>query len=208
MTTAIPVPLIANSHLIPAPPVINTDNEKVEFEDEEEIPQEDKYIKCVQEIQGIFSKGYSVANGKALTAFIQKQRSLVLELMLQSFMNRPDPKMGDSLNTLLGQMEKSVRDDTKEQLKAKEMETTRETFELFRKSMSAVIDGSIVMPTFGMQALVLDPMKPVLDAKTAAIKPEELQQGNILVDHKKIEAALAASDPNKPGNEIVISPAK
>lgn len=208
MTTAIPVPLIANSHLIPAPPIIDTDNEKVEFEDEEEIPQEDKYIKCVQEIQGIFSKGYSVANGKALTAFIQKQRSLVLELMLQSFMNRPDPKMGDSLNTLLGQMEKSVRDDTKEQLKAKEMETTRETFELFRKSMSAVIDGSIVMPTFGMQALVLDPMKPVLDAKTAAIKPEELQQGNILVDHKKIEAALAASDPNKPGNEIVIVPAK
>lgn len=208
MTAPTPLPLVANSHLIPAPPVINTDNEKVEFEDEEDIPQADKYMKCVQEIQGIFAKGYSVSNGKALTAFIQKQRSLVLELMLQSFMNRPDPKMGDSLNTLLAQMEKSVRDDTKEQLKAKEMETSRETFELFRRSMSAVIDGSIVMPTFGASALVLDPMKPLMDPKAAAIKPEELQQGNILVDHKKIEAQLAASDPNKPGNEIAVSPTK
>lgn len=205
-TAAIPAPLLANSHLIPAPPVINTDNEKVEFEDEEEIPQEDKYIKCVQDIQGIFAKGYTPDNGKFLINYIQKQRSLILELMLQSFMNRPDPKMGDSLNTLMGQMEKSVRDDTKEQLKAKEMETSRETFELFRKSMTAVIDGSIVMPTFGMSSLVLDPMKPLLDPKKADIKPEELQQGNILVDHKKIEAQLAASDPNKPGNEIVAPP--
>lgn len=193
------------NHLIPPPPIVNTDNEVVEFEDEEDITKPDKFMKCVQDIQAIFAKGYSPENGKTLTSFIQKQRTLILELMLQSFMNRPDPKMGDSLNTLMAQMEKSVRDDTKEQLKAKEMETSRETFELFSKSMAAVIDGKLSMPTFGMTSLVLDPMKPLLSTEEAKIKPEELQQGNVLVDDKKLEAKIAEQDAiAKGGQEIVI----
>lgn len=204
----IPAPkLVDTNHLTPAPPIINTENEVVEFEDEEDIPQEDKYMKCVQDIQDIFKKGYSPDNGKRLVDFVQKQRSLILELMLQSFMNRPDPKMGDSLNTLMAQIEKSVRDDRKEALKAKELETSKETFELFSKSLGAVINGHIAIPTFGMQSLVLDPMKSIMSPDVAKIKPEELLQGNILVDHKKIEETLIASDPTKTGNEIVTQPA-
>lgn len=197
-------PPVHAHHFIPAPPVIKTENETVEFEDE----SPDKYMKCVGDIQSIFAKGYTPENGKILVDYVQKQRTLILELMLQQFMKRPDPKMGDSLNTLMGQIEKSVRDDRKEALKAKEMETSKETFELFAKSLSAVIDGKISIPTFGASSLLLDPLQTLIDPLKAKIKPEELVQGNVLVNDKEIEATILAEKQQTQGTEIALPPAK
>ena len=179
------------NHLIMPPCTVNTENISVQVIPETKEQKKEKYINCVLNIQKLFTKGYSKETGNELVLYLQKQRSLILELMLENFMNRPDPKMGDSLNTLMGQMEKSVRDDRKESIKAKEMETSRETFALFAKSLSAVMDGSLVIPDFGPTSLLLDPMKPLLDQTEAKIKPEELVMGNVLVDDKKIEQAIA-----------------
>lgn len=183
-------PVLTN-HLNAPPPVIDTTNEKVEFELEKDIvPELTKHEKCVLEIQEIFNKGYTPDNGNKLVNYIQKQRSLLIEIMIGNFMKRPDPKMADAMNTLLGQMEKSVRDDRKEALKAKEMETSKETFELFSKSLNAVIDGRIHIPTFGKQSLLLDPLKPLIAPEEAKFKPGEFAIGPQTIDTKSIEIKL------------------
>ena len=199
--------LLAN-HLIAAPTHVNLENEEIEFEPETEEEKTNKYIDCVRGIQGIFAKGYSKQNGDDLINYLQKQRSLILELMLENFMRRADAKMGDAINTLMSQMEKSVRDDRKEAMKAKEMETSKETFALFAKSLSAVTDGTLVIPNFGPSSLLLDPMKPLVDANKEKIKPEELQMGNILVDDKKIEQEIAQEQQAHQGNELTTEPDK
>ena len=190
------------NHLIPPPPVIDLTNTPIVVEEETEEEKTNKYIDCVVSIQKIFAKGYSEKNGDELITYIQKQRSLILELMLENFMRRADPKMGDAINTLMSQMEKSVRDDRKEAVKAKEMETSKETFALFAKSLAAVTDGSLIIPNFGPASLLLDPMKPLVDHKAEKIKPEELVQGNILVDAKAIEQQIATDNASYVGQEI------
>lgn len=193
---------LLTNHLIMPPCTVNVENEVIEFEPETEEDKTNKYIDCVQSIQGLFAKGYSKETGQELIVYLQKQRSLILELMLDNFMRRADAKMGDAINTLMSQMEKSVRDDRKEAVKAKEMETSKETFALFAKSLSAVTDGSLIIPNFGPSSLLLDPMKALVDSKEAKIKPEELLMGNILVDDKPIEEQILADNIATLGNEI------
>lgn len=179
--------LISNNHLTPPHIKVNTENTKINFNETEEIS---KHEKCILDIQNIFNKGYTPANGNQLINYIQKQRTLLIEIMLNNFMKRPNPKMADSMNTLLAQMEKSVRDDRKEAVKAKEMETSKETFELFSKSLNAVIDGRIHIPTFGKQSLILDPLKPLLPPEQTKFKPGEFVVGRQEIDLKPIEAKM------------------
>lgn len=196
---------LLTNHLILPPCVINTDNPEIDTEVISEEEKTNKYIDCVLNIQQLFSKGYSKENGDALINYLQKQRSLILELMLDNFIKKPNPKMADSINTLMAQMEKSVRDDRNEAMKAKAMETSKETFALFAKSLSAVIDGTLEIPNFGPSSLLLDPMKQLVDDNEAKIKPEELVMGVVQVDDKAIEQSIIA-DSNaviSGGQEIV-----
>lgn len=176
--------LLSNNHLTPPLIKVDVENTEIKFDNTKELS---KHEKCVLDIQNIFDKGYTPSNGNLLINYIQKQRTLLIEIMLDNFMKRPNPKMADSMNTLLAQMEKSVRDDRKEAVKAKEMETSKETFELFSKSLNAVIDGRIHIPTFGEQSLLLDPLKPLIAPSDAKFKPGEFQLGRQEIDIKPIE---------------------
>ena len=75
--------IVTITHLTPNPPVIDTSNEPfvVETPEQKRLKQQ----KCIAEIQGIFNNGYSFENGGKLVEFIQKQRSLLIEILFESF---------------------------------------------------------------------------------------------------------------------------
>jgi hypothetical protein len=95
------------------------------------------------------------------------------------------------INTLIGQLEKSVRDDKKEKARAKEMEDNKTSFAAFVNALNEVANGKLVIPNYGDMGIILDPLKPVtqLDSETM-IKAEELAQGLIVVDSKEIEESF------------------
>lgn len=180
----------------------NFSNEVVEYDDTREELYKTKVKDCIKDIQSIFDAGYSPENGAKLVSYIQRQRSLLAEVMLRKFVDKPDPKMADAMNTLFGQMEKSVRDDRKEIVQGKQMETSRETFELFSKTLRAVTEGELKIPDFGSQSLMLDPMQPLMDEKEARIRPGELITGRQAVDIKPIEAQLQDINNSDIGEEL------
>lgn len=190
------------SHLQEVSTRPNLSNEIIPFNEEKEELYKTRAKECVKEIQSIFEAGYSPENGNRLVSYIQRQRSLLAEVMLRKFVEKPDPKMADAMNTLLGQMEKSVRDDRKEIMQGKQMETSRETFELFSKTLGAVIDGQIKMPDFGTQSLMLDPMQPLMSETEAKIKPGELIVGRHVIDVNPIEAQLQEIRDADVGEEL------
>ena len=108
------------THLTPNEPIVDVSNGPIE---EIVITKEDRHAKCIKDIQSIFDKGYSEDNGSNLIKFLQKQRSLLIEIMIESFLAKPNSKMADALNTTIAQMEKSVRDDRKAADRAKELQT-------------------------------------------------------------------------------------
>lgn len=179
------------THLNQITPRVNTNNDPFELNSQ--------HTECVKSIQNIVNRGYSQKNGAELIDYIQRQRSVILEVMVTCFSNKPTPAMADSMNTLIGQMEKSVRDERKEALKAKELETSKETFELFRHALENVVSGVIQMPTFGQQSLELDPLGG--DSKeTFEFKEGEFDMGVKIVDTKQIEAQLAEAQSSTEGS--------
>lgn len=190
------------SHLSSVEPIIDTGNEIVYIEDEKEETIETKQSKCIKDIQSIFDKGYTPENGGLLINYLQKQRSMLIEIMVNNFINRPCAKMADALNTTLAQMEKSVRDDRKETDRAKELQTSKETWDLFTKSLTAVMDGQLKVPTFGKIGLVLDPLKNEIDDFEDEIKDSELSQGIEKLDIKAIENVVLAQLAPPSGSEI------
>lgn len=178
-------PELDSSHLDYQTPRVDTSNEKIQYKPE----VKPEHIACVKGIQDIVNRGYSQTNGAELINYIQRQRSVILEVMVECFSKKPTPSMADSMNTLIGQMEKSVRDERKEALKAKELETSKETFELFRRSLEHVLDGSIHMPTFESASLTLDPLADT-DSSQFEFKEGEFDMGVKVVDTKKIEEQL------------------
>lgn len=179
------------THLNQVTPRINTANDPFELNH--------KHTECVKSIQSIVNRGYSQKNGAELIDYIQRQRSVILEVMVSCFADRPTPAMADSMNTLIGQMEKSVRDERKEALKEKEMETSKETFELFRHALDNVISGGIKMPTFGQSSLELDPLGQG-NNEAFEFKEGEFDMGVKVVDTKKIEAQLAEAQSSTEGS--------
>lgn len=182
------------SHLDYQTPRVNTSNDIIQYNQDTSA----EHITCVKEIQAIVNRGYSQSNGAELINYIQRQRSTILEIMVSCFAKKPTPSMADSMNTLFGQMEKSVRDERKEALKAKELETSKETFELFRRSLENVIDGTIKMPTFEAKSLTFDPLST--DKSQFEFKDGEFDMGVKVVDTKEIEEQLQAIQSTTEGS--------
>lgn len=178
-------------------PTVNVDlsNKTVDFSSS----PENRHKQCIDEIHHILGKGYSPATGNQLIEYLQRQRAILVEVIVENFLQKPNPKMADAVNTLLAQMEKSVRDDRKEALKGKELETSRETFELFSQSLTAVLNGEIKLPTFAHASLELDPLKEENKNDFEFTKGEFIT-GHHLIDTKDIEKQLEEAKYSSEGS--------
>lgn len=171
------------------------------YEDEdEEVPQgpmddrlkhEKEKDELIFQLQSILNAGHSVDNENSLIKLVQNQRRLLLDIATQTFIHKPNnPKLLDSINTLLGQMEKTVRDDRKERLRDRELEDNRANFATFVTALNEITAGKIVMPTFETHSINLDPLSDDIaepEDPDEAIRDEELHQGRQILDSKKIE---------------------
>lgn len=164
--------------------------------DEFKLVQEKEKDQLIADIQLILNSDHSIENEKSLLNIVQKQRKLILDIATQTFISKPNnPKLMDSINTLLGQMEKSVRDDRKERLKDKELEDNKANFATFLNALNEVTAGRLVMPTFSSISLSLDPFGEndkifETDNPDEEITQEEMKQGRQILDSKKIEEAF------------------
>jgi hypothetical protein len=146
----------------------------------------------ISNINAILKKDQNSETENELINLVQKQRTLLLDIATQTYISKPSNcKLLDSINTLIGQLEKSVRDSRKEVQKAKEMEDNKTSFAAFVNALNEVANGKLVIPNYGDMGIILDPLKPVtqLDSETM-IKAEELAQGLIVVDSKEIEESF------------------
>lgn len=146
----------------------------------------------ISNINAILKKDQNAETENELINLVQKQRTLLLDIATQTYISKPSNcKLLDSINTLIGQLEKSVRDSRKEVQKAKEMEDNKTSFAAFVNALNEVANGKLVIPNYGDMGIILDPLKPVtqLNPETQ-IKPEELDQGLIIVDSKQIEESF------------------
>ena len=146
----------------------------------------------ISNINAILKKDQNTETENELINLVQKQRTLLLDIATQTYISKPSNcKLLDSINTLIGQLEKSVRDDKKEKARAKEMEDNKTSFAAFVNALNEVANGKLVIPNYGDMGIILDPLKPVtqLNSETM-IKAEELAQGLIVVDSKEIEESF------------------
>ena len=73
----------------------------------------------IKNINSILKKDPTRETEDELINLVQKQRTLLLDIATQTYISKPSNcKLLDSINTLVSQLEKSVRDDRKEKAKA------------------------------------------------------------------------------------------
>jgi hypothetical protein len=116
---------------------------------------------------------------------IQQNRALLLNYAMQQYLAKPtSASLLEGVSSLIGHMEKTVRDNRKEKAKKKEGETNVLAFNEMLEAMKTISSGVISLPVFDMSGYLLDPTKSLLDptADIAPIKPGELVQGMQLVD--------------------------
>ena len=164
---------------------------------ENALPQEIEKDALIKEIQDILNAGHSVSNEASLLNIVQKQRKLILDIATSTFLKKPNnPKLMDSINTLLGQMEKSVRDDRKERLRDRELEDNKANFATFVNALNEVANGRLTLPTFSNTSLNLDPLGDpngtffVTDDPDDEISDAEKYQGRQILDSKKIQESF------------------
>lgn len=174
-------------------PPVKSDNRLVQEKQKDEL---------IAQIQKILSGGHSTEGEHTLLNIVQKQRGLILDIATQTFISKPNnPKLLDSINTILAQMEKSVRDDRKERLKDRELEDNKANFATFVNALNEVTAGRLVLPTFESVPLALDPFKGRSvfepDDPDEEISEEEKFQGRQILDSKKIEESFEIDPEQK-----------
>jgi hypothetical protein len=120
-----------------------------------------------------------------LVEAIQNSRALMLKYAMQQYLSKPSSaSLLEGVSSLLGHMEKVVRDNRKEKAKKKEGETNVLAFNQMLEAMKTISSGAVTLPVFDMSGFMLDPNKSLLEGNkdAAPIKPEELVQGNSIVD--------------------------
>jgi len=121
----------------------------------------------------------------SLADSLQKHRALLLKFATLAYMKKPSSAMLlSSITSLVGAMEKAIRDDRKERAKKEENASNQFSFSQIVESLNAIAAGAVVTPTFELTSFILDPTKSLMDIADGfkPIKPEELVQGNTLVD--------------------------
>lgn len=143
----------------------------------------------IQSISDILGKPQTTETENELITLVQQQRRLLLDIATTTFIKKPNnPKLLDSINTILAQIEKTVRDDRKEKLKNKELEDNKVSFGAFVNALNEVAAGKIVLPSYSGRDIAADFETPLIDLSDPdlAITDEELFIGRQEVDAKQI----------------------
>lgn len=120
-----------------------------------------------------------------LVEAIQQNRALLLKYAMQQYLAKPtSASLLEGVSSLIGHMEKTVRDNRKEKAKKKEGETNVLAFNEMLEAMKTISSGAVALPVFDMSRFLLDPNKSLLDQNkdAAPIKPGELVQGIQVID--------------------------
>ncbi|BAW98408.1 phage protein [Vibrio phage pTD1] len=120
-----------------------------------------------------------------LVSSIQQLRGLILDNATAAYLKRPnDPKLLDALNSLVGALEKSVRDDRKEAERNKDREENRASFNQMIEALGSLNNMEIQLPTWGEGSFIIN-MDAELDellADQPKIREDELVQGQVYLD--------------------------
>ncbi len=146
----------------------------------------DQRIKGVLEgIQSALRSKEEDPEQNTLIEAIQAHRSVILDIASNAYMHRPnDPKLLEALSSLIGQLEKSVRDDRKERQKKQDSEDNKVAFRQMVEALGSLASGDIQLPTFSGVGIFMDPLgnKEGESQTFADIKPGELTGGIIGLD--------------------------
>lgn len=149
-------------------------------------------ITALEQIRNTIERTDEDPDQAGLITAVQQNKSILLNYAMLAYMRNPtNPKMLESITSLLAQIEKTVRDDRKEKARAKEKEDDKLTFNQMMDAMKQISSGQIQLPTFNIGSFLLDPSKSLLPATSemTPITQAELEQGNSLVD---INGAIVA----------------
>lgn len=115
---------------------------------------------------------------------LQKNRQFLLQYAMKAYMEKPgSASLLEGVTSLLGHMEKAIRDDRKERMKKQENQDNRLSFQQMLEAMQMIKTGNLTVPTFDVTAFMLDPNVSLVEGLD--IKPigeGELVQGNSIVD--------------------------
>ncbi|QEP52264.1 hypothetical protein D9_0057 [Aeromonas phage D9] len=154
------------------------------------IKKKDEFI---AEINRILNKTDDKRQAESeLVSMLTKQRALLLDVAMETYISKPSNcKLLDSINTLTGLLEKTIRDERKERAKEKEAEDNRANFATFVNALNEVAAGKLVLPNYGDRAMILDPLKPIKELSfDERIKEGEIDQGVQEIDISEIEATF------------------
>jgi uncharacterized protein (DUF885 family) len=147
--------------------------------------------KMILELQTIIDKPLSEDSENELLTVMQQHRRLLLDVAMETFMKKPSASILDSINSLLGSIEKKTRDDRKEKAKVKEREDNKASFSMYVNALNEIAAGNIKIPNYGDTAIVLDPLKPFIELdERNELREGELLQGRIELDVKEVEESL------------------
>lgn len=115
---------------------------------------------------------------------LQKNRQFLLQYAIRAYMEKPNSaSLLEGVTSLLGQMEKAVRDDRKERMKKQENQDNALSFKQMIEAMSMIKTGALVLPTFNVESFMPDPnVSLVAHLDVKPINENELVQGNAVVD--------------------------
>ncbi|UYE93564.1 hypothetical protein [Shewanella phage FishSpeaker] len=142
-------------------------------------------ITALEQIRNTIEQNEEDPEQKSLITAVQHNKYVLLNYAMMAYQRNPtNPKMLESITSLLAQIEKTVRDDRKEKARAKEKEDDKLTFNQMMEAMKQISSGQIQLPTFNIGSFLLDPTKSLLGNAPGVnpISPAELEQGNSLVD--------------------------
>lgn len=113
---------------------------------------------------------------------LQKNRQFLLQYAMRAYMEKPgSASLLEGVTSLLGHMEKAIRDDRKERMKKQENQDNKLSFNQMLEAMQMIKVGTITVPTFDVSSFMLDPNKSLVEGlDIKPINEEELVQGNQL----------------------------
>jgi len=135
-------------------------------------------------LQGALVRKEEDEDQVSLVDVLQKHRALLVNYATQQYLSNPkSASLLEGIVSLIGHMEKAVRDDRKERAKKKDSENNVLAFNQMVDAMKSISAGKIALPVFDVKSFILDPTQSLLAAApdVAPIKPGELVQGNQVV---------------------------
>ena len=150
--------------------------------------------KMISQLQTILDQEPSADSENQLLTAMQQHRRILLDVAMETFMKRPSASILDSINSLLGAIEKKTRDDRKEQAKVKERADNKASFGMFVNALNEVAKGQLKIPDYGSTAFVLDPLQTFTQlSDKEQFREGELQEGRAEIDLKEIEEHMNQS---------------